>query len=143
MNIVDFAEARLARGYPSCFPVPAAARGRLRPPPRDWPRAGQALLMLCALLAAFIAGRSQAAPEPSDAQLTAIVRQYGAGLAHPTDPVTGRAVRVARTPEEWVVTLIDPRRLDARQGRYVGGVRRAYHIDRATRRVVAVVVSGG
>jgi hypothetical protein len=129
MTIEDYSRAPLAGGDQSFLL-------------RGWPRLGQAVLLLCALLAAFVAGRSQAAPEPSDGELTAIVRQYGAGLPRPTDPVTGRAVRVARTPGEWVVTLIDPRRLDAGQGRYVGGARRAYHIDRATRRVVAVVVGG-
>lgn len=118
---------------------PAAARPS-RPPGR--PRWGRrVVLLLPALSAAFAGWQCQAAREPTDAQLVAIVRRYGADLPRPVDPVAGRAVRVERTPREWVVTLIDPRRLDASRRRYVRGGRSAYHIDRATLRVVSVVVA--
>jgi hypothetical protein len=100
-------------------------------------RGGQVALLLPALSAALCGWQSHAR-EPTDAQLVAVVRQYGAGLPHPFDPITGRAVRVERTAKEWVVTLIDPRRLDPPGRHYVGGSRSAYHIDRATLRVVAV-----
>ena len=157
MNIDDSADAPLARGgqvlfFPGGRPsgrAPPAARRVNRPGPVLWKgfrRRGSVALWLAALSAVLGGWQSQtvwaqAAGEPTDAQLVAIVRQYGAGLRRPVDLTTGRAVRVQRTAREWVVTLIDPRRLDAPRRHYVGGARSAYHIDRATLRVVAVVVT--
>ena len=100
---------------------------------------GDVVLLLPAL-AAVACGQYQA-HDATDAQLIAVVRQYGARLPHRIDPVTGRAVRIERTQREWIVTLIDPRRLDTSGSRYVAGDRSAYHIDRATLRVVSVVVA--
>jgi hypothetical protein len=100
---------------------------------------GEVALLLPAL--AVVACGQYRAHGPTDAQLIAVVRQYGADLPHRVDPVTGRAVRIERTPREWIVTLIDPRRLDASRRHYVGGDRSAYHIDRATLRVVSVAIA--
>ena len=146
MNIDDSVDAPLARGGQALFSPGGRTSRRAPPRVRGFRWRGPIALLLAALSAAVGGWQSQtawaqAAGEPTDAQLVAIVRQYGAGLPHPVDPTTGRAVRVERTPREWVVTLIGPRRLDALRRHYVGGARSAYHIDRATLRVVAVVVT--
>jgi hypothetical protein len=99
------------------------------------------VVLLVPALSAVLCGWPHHAQEPTDVQLIAVVRQYGAALPRRIDPVTGRAVRIERTPREWVVTLIDPRRLDTPRHRYIDGARSAYHIDRGTLRVVAVVVA--
>jgi hypothetical protein len=99
------------------------------------------VLLLLALSATLGVCKSRAAQEPTDAQLIDIVRRYAAHLPHPIDPVEGRAVRVERTSGEWVVTLIEPRRLDRAGRRYLSGGRSSYHIDRATLRVVTVVAN--
>jgi hypothetical protein len=111
-----------------------------RPPAKGFAWRGAVVLLLPALSAA-LCGWPSPAREPTDAQLIAVIRRYGADRPRPFDPVAGRAVRVMKTATEWVVTLIDPRRLDPPGRRYVGGSRSAYHIDRATLRVVSVVVA--
>ncbi len=131
-SVVFFPRERVSR--------PAAADGGKGPnaPSGKGSRLRGEVVLLLPALAAVACGQYKA-HEPTDDQLVAVVRQYGAGLPHRVDPVTGRAVRIERTSREWVVTLIDPRRLDASRRHYVDGGRSAYHIDRATLRVVSVV----
>lgn len=134
-SVVLFPGERVSRRSPSAADRTSGPDGT---PGKGARWRGEVVLLLPAL-AAVACGQYQA-HDPTDAQLIAVVRQYGAGLPHRVDPVTGRAVRIERTPREWVVTLIDPRRLDASRRHYVDGDRSAYHIDRATLRVVSVVV---
>jgi hypothetical protein len=121
--------------------APAAGRVGRSGLPRTDRRRGRVLVLLPALSAVLCGWQSQA-PDPTDDQLIAVIRQYGAGLPHPTDTVTGRAVRVERTRREWVVTLSDPRHLDESRRHYVRGGRSAYHVDRSTLGVAAVAAAG-
>ncbi len=128
-------------GRPSSRSAPAANRGDAREPSVKGSRWRGPVALLLPVLSAALCGWQSQARQPTDAQLIAVVRKYGANLPHPCDPTAGRAVRVEQTAKEWLVTLIDPRRLDPPRRHYVSGSRSAYHIDRATLRVVAVVIA--